>query len=71
MQFPHIFEDSLISNVKHWAIEDSDRSDGDVFNWTNIFGRKMPTDAELLKTYSTGLLGACLAGYVLLILLLS
>ncbi|KAL9660573.1 hypothetical protein QQ045_025389 [Rhodiola kirilowii] len=60
--FPHIFEDSLVENVKGWVMDDSDKSYGDDCNWTDLFGKKMPTDTEILKTYSTGLLVVCLAG---------
>uniref|UniRef100_A0A7N0TYB7 LisH domain-containing protein n=1 Tax=Kalanchoe fedtschenkoi TaxID=63787 RepID=A0A7N0TYB7_KALFE len=61
--FPHIFEESVVENIKGWVMDDSDTAqDDDDCNWTEFFGRKMPTNAELLKTYSTGLLVVCLAG---------
>lgn len=59
MQYPHVFEDAVLENIKIWVIDDAARFPGEDHNSKS----KEASDYEMLKTYSTGLLADCLAGY--------
>ncbi|KAL6844287.1 hypothetical protein ACP4OV_025960 [Aristida adscensionis] len=56
-QYPHAFEDSIIENIKTWVTEDAGVSNE--CEWKYLGGNK-PTDAEMLRTYSIGLLAMAL-----------
>ncbi|XP_068659133.1 DDB1- and CUL4-associated factor homolog 1-like [Aristolochia californica] len=60
--FPHAFEDGVLENIKHWVMNDVVRISGAETNWKLEMGRNKPTDAEMLRTYATGLLSIALAG---------
>ncbi|KAL6965324.1 hypothetical protein U1Q18_036380 [Sarracenia purpurea var. burkii] len=60
--YPHVFEDAVLENIKGWAMDEAARSFGEDHNWKPETGRKKSPDSELLRTYSTGLLAVCLAG---------
>lgn len=45
-------------------MNDNTRSSGEDHNWKHDSGRRKSSDSEMLRTYSTGILGVCLAGYV-------
>lgn len=44
-------------------MEDIACAPGDQCNWKSELGQNKPTDSEMLKTYSTGLLAMSLTGY--------
>ncbi|KAK8970638.1 hypothetical protein KSP40_PGU006777 [Platanthera guangdongensis] len=60
--YPHVFDDTVVDNLKSWVVEDILNGSADVCNWKRELGRSKPTDFELLKTYATGLLAMSLAG---------
>ncbi|KAK6927757.1 hypothetical protein RJ641_006348 [Dillenia turbinata] len=53
--YPHVFEETVMENIKNWVMDETSKFSGD-------HGGKNSSDADMLKTYSTGLLVACLAG---------
>ncbi|WOL03551.1 DDB1- and CUL4-associated factor [Canna indica] len=59
--YPHVFDDSVVDNVKSWVTEDNLMSNDDRI-WKHELGENKPTDTEMLKTYVTGLLALSLAG---------
>lgn len=63
MQYPHVFEDDVLENIKKWVMEEAGKSSAEDRNWKPEVGGKDVSDSEMLKTYSTGLLAVCLAGY--------
>jgi HIV-1 Vpr-binding protein len=58
MQYP-VFEEAVLENIKNWVIDDTARFPAEDHNSKS----KEASDYEMLKTYSTGLLAVCLAGY--------
>ncbi|XP_010246916.1 PREDICTED: DDB1- and CUL4-associated factor homolog 1 [Nelumbo nucifera] len=60
--YPHVFEDSVLENIKHWIMDDMGRVSADECNGKHGLGRNTPTDFEMLRTYATGLLALSLAG---------
>lgn len=50
LQYPHVFEEPVLENIKAWVIDDHD------------IGRKKASDSEMRRTYSTGLLAVSLTG---------
>lgn len=62
IQYPHVFEETVLENLKSWVMEETARS-GDDHYWRHESGEGKSTDSEMLKTYSTGLLAVCLARY--------
>ncbi|XP_042434385.1 DDB1- and CUL4-associated factor homolog 1-like isoform X1 [Zingiber officinale] len=58
--YPHVFEDAVLDNVKSWVIMDMVVSDDNCI-WKRELGEDKPTDSEMLRTYSTGLLALSLA----------
>ena len=65
MQYPHVFEEPVLENIKGWVMEGTTRPSTEDHKGKNGSDVKESTNAEMLKTYSTGLLAVCLAGYVL------
>lgn len=65
MQFPHVFEDDVLANMRAWVMEEIPRSSGDDRNWKHDTGKRKASDSEMLRAYSTGLLAVCLDWYVL------
>lgn len=65
MQYPHVFEDPVLENIKAWVMDETARFPGEETSWKLDSGRKEASDHEMIKTYSTGLLAVALAGYVL------
>lgn len=63
MQYPHVFEETVLDNLKGWVMDGTLRSEDP--KGKNGSGVREASDSEMLKTYSTGLLAVCLAGYVL------
>ncbi|KAJ4779581.1 DDB1-and CUL4-associated factor 1 [Rhynchospora pubera] len=58
--FPHVFEDAVLDNIKRWVMDDAATSGAkNESNWMHL-GKDKPTDAELLRTYSVGLLAIAL-----------
>ncbi|ONM15662.1 DDB1- and CUL4-associated factor homolog 1 [Zea mays] len=55
--YPHVFEDSIIDNIKKWVTEDPEASNE--CKWKYL-GNNKPTDAEMLRTYGIGLLAMAL-----------
>ncbi|CAN8273361.1 unnamed protein product [Cochlearia groenlandica] len=51
---PHVFDDAVTENFKNWVMEDAVKFPGE------DSGMKEASDSEMLKTYSTGLLGLSL-----------
>lgn len=64
VQYPHVFEEEVLTNIKRWVIEDTLK---DVA--ASRASRSKSTkdadavDREMLRTYSTGLLAVALGGY--------
>ncbi|KAK3141056.1 hypothetical protein QOZ80_4BG0329010 [Eleusine coracana subsp. coracana] len=56
-QYPHVFEDPIIENIKNWVTEDAEASNE--CEWRYL-GRDKPTDAQMLRTYAIGLLAMAL-----------
>lgn len=63
-QYPHVFEDQVLSSIKQWVIDDlaavsngnlpkGMRANSSAFN---------AMDREMLRTYATGLLAVALQG---------
>ena len=63
MQYPHVFEDNVLENIKNWVVADNLRFSADECDMKHDLERNKPTDSEMLGTYATGLLAICLAGY--------
>ena len=61
MQYPHVFEDPVMDNIKTWVMDETVRFPGEGRNSKHDLGQKEASHAEMLKTYSTGLLALCLA----------
>jgi hypothetical protein len=62
-QFPHVFDDAVLDNIKKWVMDDIATSGAaNESNWKHL-GKNKPTDVELLRTYSIGLLAIALNGY--------
>lgn len=64
LQYPHVFEEDVLENIKKWVMEEAGRSSAEDRNWKHELGGKDVSDSEMLRTYSTGLLAVCLAGYL-------
>lgn len=64
VQYPHVFEEPVVDNVKSWVIDDNMRPSGEDRSCKHDLGKKGASASEMLKAYSTGLLALCLAGYV-------
>lgn len=62
-KYPHVFEENVLDNIKDWVLNDASRSSCEDPNLNNDCGQRKSSDAEMLRTYSTGLLALCLAGY--------
>ncbi|KAL9676092.1 hypothetical protein QQ045_004305 [Rhodiola kirilowii] len=60
--YPHVFEELVLTKIKGWIMDDNDRYSGESLNVKPNRERKMPSDSEMLKTYSVGLMAICLAG---------
>lgn len=58
-----MFEETVLENIKSWVMDETIRLSGDDHNWKDDLGARKCADSEMLKTYSTGLLAVCLAGY--------
>lgn len=57
-----MFDDAVLDNIKKWVMDDVATSGGaNESNWKHL-GKNKPTDAELLRTYSVGLLAIALNG---------
>lgn len=56
-QYPHVFEESIVENIKKWVTEDAEASNEG--EWKYLGGNK-PTDAEMLRTHAIGLLAMAL-----------
>lgn len=65
MQYPHVFEDDVLANLRGWVMEEIPRSSGDDRHWKHDTGKRKTSDSEILRTYSTGLLAVCLTWYIL------
>ncbi|KAK3210536.1 hypothetical protein Dsin_015242 [Dipteronia sinensis] len=59
--YPHVFEDPVMDNIKTWVMDETVRFPGEGRNSKHDLGQKEASHAEMLKTYSTGLLALCLA----------
>lgn len=62
-QYPHVFEEAVLENVKAWVMDDTNRSLCEASH-LKLDLRERVSDHEMLKTYSTGLLAMSLIGYV-------
>ncbi|CAI9784731.1 unnamed protein product [Fraxinus pennsylvanica] len=58
--YPHVFEDDVVDKIKGWVMDETHRSSDD-HNRKHESGDRKTSDAEILCTYSTGLLAVCLA----------
>lgn len=63
-QYPHDFEDPVLDNIKEWVMDENTRYSVEEQSLKHNTGTREASDSEMLKTYSTGLLAVCLAGYV-------
>ncbi|GKU87561.1 hypothetical protein SLEP1_g1945 [Rubroshorea leprosula] len=59
--YPHVFDELISVNIKAWVMDETAKYSSKDQNWKHEAGRKEASDAEMLKTYSTGLLAMCLA----------
>lgn len=66
-QYPHVFEEPVLENIKNWVMDDNTRLPAEEQNLKDDPGRREALDSEMLKTYSTGLLAVCLGGYAMLL----
>lgn len=60
--YPHVFEDSVLENIKRWVMDETSRPSGNNCNRKDEAEEKKYLDFEMLKTFATGLLAVCLAG---------
>ncbi|XP_027354388.1 DDB1- and CUL4-associated factor homolog 1 isoform X2 [Abrus precatorius] len=60
--YPHVFEESVLENIKNWVTDDSARLSAEEQHLKHNTGRREASDSEMLKTYSTGVLAVCLVG---------
>ncbi|EOY29098.1 hypothetical protein QUC31_020955 [Theobroma cacao] len=60
--YPHVFEEPVLENIKVWVMNETARYSIEDNNCKHDLARKEASDAEILKTYSTGLLAVCLTG---------
>ncbi|XP_052197040.1 DDB1- and CUL4-associated factor homolog 1 [Diospyros lotus] len=60
--YPHVFEETVLENIKGWVMDETARSSGEDRSWKHETGKRKSSDSEMLKTYSTGLLAVCLVG---------
>ncbi|KAK1397783.1 hypothetical protein POM88_007646 [Heracleum sosnowskyi] len=60
--YPHVFEENVLDNIKGRVLNDPSRSSCEDPNLNTDCGQRKSSDAEMLKTYSTGLLALCLVG---------
>lgn len=63
IQYPHVFEEPVVDNVKNWVMDETARLSCEDRHLKHDMSRKEASDSEMLKTYATGLLAVCLAGY--------
>lgn len=63
VQYPHVFEDAVLDNIKNWVMDESASFSSENQSLKHDLGRNEVSDSEMLKTYSTGLLAVCLSGY--------
>lgn len=63
MQYPHDIEGVVLENIKRWAMEDMIKSSGEECHSKVEAAGQEASDAEMLKTYATGLLPLALNGY--------
>ncbi|KAL8156698.1 hypothetical protein AgCh_001704 [Apium graveolens] len=59
---PHVFEENVLENINGWAANDASRFRGKDYNSNSNHGLRKSSEAEMLRTYSTGLLAICLSG---------
>lgn len=71
LQYPHVFEEDVLENIKKWVMEEAGKFSAEDRNWKHELGGKEVSDSEMLRTYSTGLLAVCLAGYDIAVTLLA
>lgn len=63
VQYPHVFEEPIVENIKNWVMDETARFSGEDRNSRHDVGKREASDSEMLRTYSTGLLVLCLSGY--------
>lgn len=64
LQYMHVFEEHVLARFKDWVMDENDRFSGDAISVKHSLEGKIPSDSEMLKTYSVGLLSLGLARYV-------
>lgn len=62
MQYPHVFEESVLENIKAWVMDETAKFPGEEPTWKFNSRRKEGSEHEMLKAYSAGLLALALAG---------
>lgn len=62
-QYPHMFDDAVIDNVKERVMDESAGFSGEDHNSKREYGRSEASDFQMLKTYSIGLLAYLLEKY--------
>ncbi|KAK9699628.1 hypothetical protein RND81_08G185600 [Saponaria officinalis] len=58
--YPHVFEDDVLENIKNWVLDDSARLSCNGRMRQHQLDENKSSDFDMRKTYSTGLLAACL-----------
>ncbi|KAL9226932.1 hypothetical protein vseg_002688 [Gypsophila vaccaria] len=58
--YPHVFEEDVLENIKNWVLDDGAKSSNDGGVRQHQYERKIASDFDMRKTYSTGLLAVCL-----------
>eukprot|EP01018_Ginkgo_biloba_P013118 Gb_32239 [translate_table: standard] len=60
--YPHVFEDAVLENIKHWVMDDMVNSSSEDCNVKLEAAGQEASEPEMLKTYATGLLALALTG---------
>ncbi|XP_031494152.1 DDB1- and CUL4-associated factor homolog 1 [Nymphaea colorata] len=60
--YPHVLEDDVLENIKHWVMDDTIPTTSGEYNSKAETDTSKPSDIEMLRTYATGLLTVSLSG---------
>lgn len=61
-QYPHVLDDDVLENIKHWVMDDTIQNTSEECNSESGIDASKPSDIEMLRTYATGLLTVSLSG---------
>lgn len=63
-----MFEEPVLQNIKGWVMDETGRLSSEDHVLKCGQGSKEASNAEILQTYSTGLLAVCLTGYASIVI---